>query len=157
MGPGLSELAMILETFTRVFVDAHALEPTCAFYRDLLGGQETMRFAYPEMGLELAAISSPKLSVLIIAGPPEKRRPFEATRLTIKVETLEPVLSMLERAGAEQLEPIQPTPVGRKTRFRPMHLAPPARAKDRRRRIAAPSGSSAAYRSRRPAGRGSKP
>jgi len=109
---------MILETFTRVFVDAHALEPTCAFYRDLLGGQETMRFAYPEMGLELAAISSPKLSVLIIAGPPEKRRPFEATRLTIKVETLEPVLSMLERAGAEQLEPIQPTPVGRKTRFR---------------------------------------
>jgi len=109
---------MILETFTRVFVDAHALEPTCAFYRDRLGGQETMRFAYPEMGLELAAISSPKLSVLIIAGPPEKRRPFEATRLTIKVETLEPVLSMLERAGAEQLEPIQPTPVGRKTRFR---------------------------------------
>jgi len=109
---------MILETFTRVFVDAHALEPTCAFYRDLLGGQETMPFAYAEIGLELAAISSPKLSVLIIAGPPEKRRPFEATRLTIKVETLEPVLSMLERAGAEQLEPIQPTPVGRKTRFR---------------------------------------
>ena len=109
---------MILETFTRVFVNADAIEPTCAFYRDLLGGEETMRFAYPEMGLELAAISSPKLSVLIIAGPPEKRRPFEATRLTIKVETLEPVLSMLERAGAEQLEPIQPTPVGRKTRFR---------------------------------------
>jgi hypothetical protein len=118
MGPGLSELAMILETFTRVFVDAHALEPTCAFYRDLLGGQETMRFAYPEMGLELAAISSPKLSVLIIAGAPEKRRPIEATRLTITVETPEPVQSMHARAGAEQLEPIQPTPVGRKTRFR---------------------------------------
>jgi len=84
----------------------------------LLGGEETMRFAYPEMGLELAAISSPRLSVLIIAGPPEKRRPFEATRLTIKVETLEPVLSVLEKAGAEQLEPVQPTPVGRKTRFR---------------------------------------
>jgi len=102
---------MILETFTRVFVNADAIEPTCAFYRDLLGGEETMRFAYPEMGLELAAISSPKLSVLVIAGAPEKRRPF-------KVETLEPVLSVLERAGAEQLEPIQPTPVGRKTRFR---------------------------------------
>jgi uncharacterized glyoxalase superfamily protein PhnB len=109
---------MILETFTRVFVNADAIEPTCAFYRDLLGGEETMRFAYPEMGLELAAISSPKLSVLVIARAPEKRRPFEATRLTIKVETLEPVLSVLERAGAEQLEPIQPTPVGRKTRFR---------------------------------------
>jgi len=109
---------MILETFARVFVDADALDATCAFYRALLGGEETMRFAYPEMGLELAAISSPKLSVLVIAGAPEKRRPFEATRLTIKVETLEPVLSVLERAGAEQLEPIQPTPVGRKTRFR---------------------------------------
>src|SRR5436190_20352118 len=118
MGPGLSELAMILETFTRVFVDAHALEPTCAFYRDLLGGQETMRFAYPEMGLELAAISSPRLSVLIVAGPAEKRRPFESTRLTVKVERLESALDVLEKAGAEQLEPIQPTPVGRKTRFR---------------------------------------
>jgi len=109
---------MILETFTRLFVTADALGQTCAFYRDLLGGEETMRFAYPEMGLELAAISSPKLSVLIIAGAPEKRRPFEATRLTIKVETLERILAVLERAGAEQLEPIQPTPVGRKTRFR---------------------------------------
>jgi hypothetical protein len=69
-----------------VFVDADELDPTCAFYSDLLGGEETMRFAYPEKGLELAAISSPKLSVLVIAGPPEKRRPFEETRLTIKVE-----------------------------------------------------------------------
>jgi hypothetical protein len=109
---------MILETFTRVFVDADALDPTCAFYRALLGGEETMHFAYPERGLELAAISSPRLSVLIIAGPPEKRRPFEATRLTIKVDALEPALEALAKSGAEQLEPIQPTPVGRKTRFR---------------------------------------
>jgi Glyoxalase-like domain len=109
---------MILETFTRVFVDADALDPTCAFYRALLAGEETMRFAYPEKGLELAAISSPKLSVLIIAGAPEKRRPFEATRLTIKVDALEALLAVLENAGAEQLEPVQPTPVGRKTRFR---------------------------------------
>jgi predicted enzyme related to lactoylglutathione lyase len=118
MGPSLSEMTMILETFARVFVDAGALDATCAFYSDLLGGEETMRFAYPEKGLELAAISSPKLSVLIIAGPPENRRPFEATRLTIKVDRLETVLAVLEKAGAEQLEPIQPTPVGRKTRFR---------------------------------------
>jgi uncharacterized glyoxalase superfamily protein PhnB len=114
----MQEMTMILETFARVFVNADALEPTCAFYSDLLGGEETMRFAYPEKGLELAAISSPRLSVLIIAGPPEKRRPFEATRLTIKVEALELVLDLLVKAGAEQLEPIQPTPVGRKTRFR---------------------------------------
>ena len=109
---------MILEAHTRVFVDADALDPTIAFYRELLGGDVTMRFPYPEMGLELAAISSPRLSVLIIAGPPENRRRFEATRLTIKVETLERVIEVIAKAGAEQLEPIQPTPVGRKTRFR---------------------------------------
>jgi uncharacterized glyoxalase superfamily protein PhnB len=111
-------MMMILEVFTRVFVDADALDATCAFYRDLLGGEQTLRFAYPEMGLELAQISSPRLSILIIAGPPEKRRPFEATRLTIKVEALEQALDVLAKTGATQLEPIQKTPVGRKTRFR---------------------------------------
>jgi hypothetical protein len=109
---------MILETFVRVLVDADELEPTRSFYCTLLGGEETMRFPYPDKGLHLVAVSSPRLSVLIIAGPPENRRPFEATRLTIKVEKLEPALNVLEKAGAQQLEPIQPTPVGRKTRFR---------------------------------------
>jgi len=109
---------MILETYTRVFVAAAAIEDTIGFYKTLLSGEQTLRFAYPEMGLELAAVSSPHLSVLIVAGAPEKRAPFEATRLTIKVEALEPFLDALRNAGAEQLEPIQPTPVGRKTRFR---------------------------------------
>ncbi len=109
---------MILETYTRVFVEAAALDDTSAFYQALLGGMETLRFAYPEAGLDLAAVSSPYLSVLIIAGPAEKRRPFEATLLTIKVDVLETVIPVLTQAGAEQLEPIQPTPVGRKTRFR---------------------------------------
>jgi uncharacterized glyoxalase superfamily protein PhnB len=109
-------MTMILEVFTRVFVDADALDTTCAFYQDLLGGEQTLRFVYPEMGLELAQISSPRLSVLIIAA--EKRRPFEATRLTIKVDALEAALDALAKTGATQLEPIQKTPVGRKTRFR---------------------------------------
>jgi hypothetical protein len=109
---------MILETYTRVFVDTDMLDRTVSFYKALLSGEQTLRFGYPEMGLELAAVSSPRLSVLIIAGPPERRAPFEATRLTIKVDTLEPLLDVLTKAGAEQLEPVQPTPVGRKTRFR---------------------------------------
>jgi uncharacterized glyoxalase superfamily protein PhnB len=109
-------MTMILEVFTRVFVDADALDTTCAFYQDLLGGEQTLRFVYPEMGLELAQISSPRLSVLIIAA--EKRRPFEATRLTINVDALEAALDVLAKTGATQLEPIQKTPVGRKTRFR---------------------------------------
>lgn len=109
---------MIQETFTRVFVDGDAFDRTIAFYVDLLSGRETLRFAYPEAGLELAAVSSPKLSVLIIAGPSERRAPFEATRLTIQVDRLEPYADLLIEAGGEQLEPVQKTPVGRKTRFR---------------------------------------
>ena len=109
---------MILETYTRVFVDTDMLDRTVSFYKALLSGEQTLRFGYPEMGLTLAAVSSPRLSVLIIAGPPERRAPFEATRLTIKVASLEPLLDVLTKTGAEQLEPVQPTPVGRKTRFR---------------------------------------
>jgi hypothetical protein len=112
------ENSMILETYTRVFVDAEALDRSVCFYKSLLSGEQTLRFVYPEAGLELAAVSSPRLSVLIIAGPAEKRAPFEATRLTVKVDRLEPFLDVLKQAGAEQLEPIQATPVGRKTRFR---------------------------------------
>jgi len=59
---------MILQTYARVFVDAEALERTVAFYRALLGGEETLRFAYPQTQMEFAAVSSPRLSVLIIAS-----------------------------------------------------------------------------------------
>lgn len=109
---------MILETFIRVFVDAEALDRTVDFYAGLLSGKETLRFAYPEANLELAAVSSEKLSVLIIAGPPEGRARFEATRLTIQVDRLEAYVDQLVKAGATQLEPIQATPRGRKTRLR---------------------------------------
>jgi uncharacterized glyoxalase superfamily protein PhnB len=109
---------MVLEAYTRVFVDADAINDTIAFYKTVLSGEQTLRFSYPDAGLELAAVSSPRLSLLIIAGVPEKRAPFEATRPTIKVHTLEPLLEALKGAGAEQLQPIQPTPVGRKIRFR---------------------------------------
>ena len=44
--------------------------------------------------------------------------PFEATRLTVRVDKLENVIAVLLNNAAEQLEPIQTTPVGRKTRFR---------------------------------------
>jgi len=109
---------MILEAYTRVFVDDGQLDPTVAFYMALLDGTQSLRFSYPETGLELVAISSPRLSVLIISGPFEARRAFEATRMTIKVDRLETVLPTLAEMGADQLEPVQTTPVGRKTRFR---------------------------------------
>jgi predicted enzyme related to lactoylglutathione lyase len=109
---------MILETFIRCFVNPDALDATVAFYKSLLGGEESLRFDYPQMGLKLASVSSPHLSVLVIAGEPDKRKPFEATRLTIKVSSLEDTAAFLKAAGAELLDPIQPTPVGRKMRYR---------------------------------------
>src|ERR1700751_1663307 len=59
---------MILETFIRCFVNGDALDATVEFYKSLLGGEESLRFDYPEMGLKLASVSSPHLSVLVIAG-----------------------------------------------------------------------------------------
>ncbi len=109
---------MILETFIRIFVDLEALDDSVAFYKRLLDGEETLRFDYPEAGLRLASVPSPHLSVLVIAGPPERRKSFEATRLTIKVSRLEDYAALLQSGGAELLDPIQRTPVGRKMRFR---------------------------------------
>jgi hypothetical protein len=48
---------VVLETYTRVFVDSDSIEATIAFYKALLSGEETLRFRYPETGLELAAVS----------------------------------------------------------------------------------------------------
>ncbi len=107
-----------METYTRVFVDADDLDSISRFCQALLGRSESLRFDYAELDLRLVAVSSSHLSVLIIAGPPEKRRPFEGTRLTIKVEALEPAVALPRTSGAEQLEPIQRILVGRKTRFR---------------------------------------
>ncbi|KAJ5574156.1 uncharacterized protein N7459_008583 [Penicillium hispanicum] len=109
---------MILETFTRVFIDAEQLEASLAFYKTLLNGEVTLRFPYPEKGLELAAVSSPKLSVLFVAGSAESRKPFEQTKLTIKVDQLDNYVGTLIAGGCEQLESVQDTPAGRKTRFR---------------------------------------
>jgi predicted enzyme related to lactoylglutathione lyase len=109
---------MILETYVRVFVDPGALDRTIEFYRSLLSGVVSMRFTYPEQELEVAAVSSDKLSVLIIAGTAESRAQFEETRLTVKVDNLEAAIAFLVKNTAKQLEPIRATPVGRKTRFR---------------------------------------
>lgn len=109
---------MILQTYTRVFVDRDKLDATVAFHLALTGGREVARFEYPETGLALAIVESPRLSVLVIAGTAEGRAPFEATKLTIKVDRLETILETLIANGAEQLEPVVRTPVGRKTRFR---------------------------------------
>ncbi|KAJ5172069.1 hypothetical protein N7492_004662 [Penicillium capsulatum] len=109
---------MILEVYTRIFVSFAKLSETLNFYKNILNGEETLHFAYPEKNLEIAAISSPKLSVLILAGDEESLEPFRATQLTIKVASLDQYIHTLIMSGSEQLEPVQKTPTGEKTRFR---------------------------------------
>lgn len=109
---------MILETYTRIFVPPDQFQSTLSFYTTLLHGTETSHFTLPTLGLELVTVSSPQLSVLIIAGSAEARAPFEETRLTIRVDDLSSMAEELKAIGVEQLEGVSKTPVGWKTRFR---------------------------------------
>lgn len=107
----------ILDGYTRVFVEEDQVDQTSSFYQELLGRMETQRFAYPEKHLLIATIRSPQLSILIVGGSEEQRAPFAKTRLTVSIASLEEAILLLLRLGAIQLEVIQATPSGRKTRF----------------------------------------
>ncbi|KAJ5608956.1 hypothetical protein N7528_009523 [Penicillium herquei] len=109
---------MILEVFTRIFVPTNKFTETINFYKSLLNGEETLHFSYPEKNLDIAAVSSPKLSVLIISGSDESLKPFRSTQLTIKVDSLDLHIEQLTSSGCEQLGSVQKTPVGWKTRFK---------------------------------------
>lgn len=109
---------MIQETYVRTFVEAHQLEESVAFYRRMLSGTETLRFHDSALDLRLVAVSSTHLSVLIIAGDEAARRPFESTRLTVRVDDLDSAYSLLAESGATVVDRVQTTPVGRKMRWR---------------------------------------
>ncbi|KAJ5723180.1 hypothetical protein N7488_001215 [Penicillium malachiteum] len=109
---------MILEVYTRIFIPTTKLNETINFYKFVLNGEETLHFSYPEKSLEIAAVSSTKLSVLIISGSDECLEPFRSTQLTIKVDSLDLHIEQLMSSGCEQLESVQKTPAGWKTRFK---------------------------------------
>lgn len=108
----------ILEAYSRVFVDPNKFDDTIAFYERLTQGQCRMRADYPEVQLQIADVSSPHATFLIIAGTPEARRPFETTSLTLKVDSLQVAIHELDTLGAEHIEPVQSAPSGLKTRYR---------------------------------------
>ena len=109
----------IIEIYHRIFVPSQQYSSTINFYTFLLDGTKTLEFSDPLTGLDLAAISSPKLSVLIIAGSDEALAPFQETRLTIKLEKMDQALGQwLRQMGAVEVEGLKETPVGRKCRFR---------------------------------------
>lgn len=108
----------IREVLTRVFVTPELLRPTVTYYKVLTGGHCSLYFPFPERGLELAAVSSPVASFLVIAGSEEAVEPFRATSLTVVVEDIGAVAEHLVPLGAVEIQPVTPVPTGYQTRLR---------------------------------------
>jgi hypothetical protein len=69
----------IREVQTRLFVAAEQLRPTLAYDKAFTGGRCSRHFPFPERGLDLAAVSSPTASFLIIAGAEAAVAPFRSS------------------------------------------------------------------------------
>lgn len=108
----------ILEVQTRIFVAPERLCATVAYYKALTGGRCSLHFPFPERALELAAVSSPEASFLIIAGAEAALAPFRSTALTVLVADIEAVAGRLVPLGATVLQPVTPVPTGFQTRLR---------------------------------------
>lgn len=108
----------VREVQVRLFVPRDRLRETVAHYKALTGGRCTLHFPFPERGLELASVSSPAVSFLIIAGDEASLLPFRETKLTMLVEDIDAVAPALLELGAEMLQPVTPVPTGFQTRAR---------------------------------------
>ncbi|TCS60952.1 VOC family protein [Varunaivibrio sulfuroxidans] len=96
---------------TRIFLEPSRLNETVSFYEDLLGEKCALRFEYPEKGLELARIGT----FLLIAGSADRVRPFENTRVTFLVDSMEDFEKFFrnhEASGASILDTPKEVPSG---------------------------------------------
>ncbi|SOD95961.1 VOC family protein [Caenispirillum bisanense] len=106
----------VRQAWVRVFCEPRALDDTVDFYRGLTGGEVTLRYGYKEQKVRMAGVKSPTLSVLVVAGEPAARRPFEAIALTLEVDDVEAVRKAFTYIGGEVLEE-KATETGAKTLF----------------------------------------
>ncbi|KLU63321.1 glyoxalase-like domain protein [Peptococcaceae bacterium CEB3] len=97
----------ILKTLIRVYVDK--LDSALLFYEKLLGTKAEMRFAYPEVHLELATVGD----ILLIAGSNETLKPFRNTKATFLVDSVQEFKSCLEQTGAKIIRGVKEVPTGR--------------------------------------------
>jgi hypothetical protein len=94
----------VKKTWVRVFCDTRAAEEIIDFYRGLTGGELTLSYGYKERRVRMAGVSSPALSVMIVAGDPPARKAFESVRLTLEVDDLAAVEKAFTYIGGEVLE-----------------------------------------------------
>ncbi|MBD3920349.1 hypothetical protein H8B09_16425 [Paenibacillus sp. PR3] len=98
----------ILHTLIRVYGEQDELDTTIRFYESLYDQNCSNRFSYDEKELELAVVAH----TLIIAGTPEARKPFEATRATFLVTDIHEIKDRLLAEGSKVLEMPQKVPTG---------------------------------------------
>lgn len=109
---------LIKESFTRVFVEPAAFKPTIQAYLAATGGRCSMYFPFPERKLELAAVSSPQISFLIIAGEPAALERFRATQVTFHVTDLDAAVGAATKGGASVIQGRTEVPTGVQARLR---------------------------------------
>ncbi len=106
------------EVFFRVFVSPGEFKATIASYVAATHGRCSMYFPFPERKLDLAAVSSPKVSFLIIAGEPAALERFRQTPVTFHVYILDEALNAARSAGATIIQDRTDVPTGVQARVR---------------------------------------
>ncbi|MCU1685742.1 MAG: hypothetical protein JWQ81_6481 [Amycolatopsis sp.] len=91
-------------------VEVESLDAAIPLYRELAGDIEVRRFPYRDLNLALVG------PFLLYSGPLEK---YVSQTATVIVDSLDPVLEALSKAGAEVLE--APTEVPNGTRIVARH------------------------------------
>lgn len=97
----------VLKTFTRIYVSD--LDTVLPFCEGLYGVKTELRFTYPEMNLELASVGD----LLFIAGSPEALKPFEGTKATFVVDSLDEFLTHLNKIGVKVIREPKQVPTGK--------------------------------------------
>lgn len=97
----------ILKTLIRVYVDE--LDSALSFYENLLGVKAWLKVVYSEVNLELAGVGD----VLLLAGSQEALKPFQDTKATFLVDSVEEFKSYLEQQGGKIVRGIKDVPTGR--------------------------------------------
>ncbi|SFJ10797.1 VOC family protein [Thermoflavimicrobium dichotomicum] len=98
----------ILKILHRIYLASEQLDSMVSFYEQLLQEKCSLRFSYPQVGLELAQVGS----FLLIAGKEEALQPFRAIQLTVLVESMEEAQRVLLKEGAQILVEPKQVPTG---------------------------------------------
>lgn len=108
----------ILEAYSRVYVDPDMFDTTIAFYERLTQGHNRFRANYPEVHLQVADVTSPHATFLILAGTPEAQKSFDGISLTLRIDDLQAAIRELDGLGAEQISKQASGPTGISIHYR---------------------------------------